>query len=191
MKQAERYLGEGLHPRVLVEGFEVAKKATLESAPPRRLCPPRPLWVLCSTHTHTCHRPPRSLRLRRSSPAPSSLLTAAIPSLSPPAASPRFLDQFKETIDVNDREKLICVARTALRTKLRQVIADQLTDIVVDAVLCIKKEGASPAARRRAPRPLNPTRSLSRALSARPVAPRLLTAMPWPQGSPSTCTWWS
>ncbi|MEW5305522.1 MAG: hypothetical protein WDW36_008056 [Sanguina aurantia] len=30
MKQSERYLSEGLHPRVLVEGFEVAKKATLE-----------------------------------------------------------------------------------------------------------------------------------------------------------------
>lgn len=30
MKQAERYLAEGTHPRVLVEGFDVAKKAVLE-----------------------------------------------------------------------------------------------------------------------------------------------------------------
>lgn len=30
MKQSERYLAEGSHPRVLVEGFEVAKKAVLE-----------------------------------------------------------------------------------------------------------------------------------------------------------------
>lgn len=30
LKQCERYLAEGLHPRVLVEGFEVAKKAALE-----------------------------------------------------------------------------------------------------------------------------------------------------------------
>ncbi|GFR52544.1 hypothetical protein Agub_g15119 [Astrephomene gubernaculifera] len=30
MKQAERYLSEGTHPRVLVEGFEVARKAALE-----------------------------------------------------------------------------------------------------------------------------------------------------------------
>lgn len=29
LKQAEKYLNEGLHPRVLVEGFEVAKKAAL------------------------------------------------------------------------------------------------------------------------------------------------------------------
>lgn len=30
LKQCERYLAEGLHPRVLVEGFETAKKASLE-----------------------------------------------------------------------------------------------------------------------------------------------------------------
>lgn len=30
MKQAERYLAEGTHPRVIVEGFEVGKKALLE-----------------------------------------------------------------------------------------------------------------------------------------------------------------
>ena len=29
LKQAEKYLNEGLHPRVLVEGFEIAKKAAL------------------------------------------------------------------------------------------------------------------------------------------------------------------
>jgi T-complex protein 1 subunit zeta len=31
------------------------------------------------------------------------------------------------------------VARTALRTKLREGLADQLTDIVVDALLTIRK----------------------------------------------------
>ena len=30
LKQSERYLTEGLHPRVLVEGFEIAKRASLE-----------------------------------------------------------------------------------------------------------------------------------------------------------------
>ncbi|KAL6771143.1 CCT6 [Auxenochlorella protothecoides x Auxenochlorella symbiontica] len=29
MKQAERYIGEGLHPRVIVEGYELAKRAAL------------------------------------------------------------------------------------------------------------------------------------------------------------------
>ena len=30
MKQAERFISEGLHPRVLVEGFDVARKEALE-----------------------------------------------------------------------------------------------------------------------------------------------------------------
>lgn len=30
MRQAERYLGEGVHPRILVDGIELAKKQTLE-----------------------------------------------------------------------------------------------------------------------------------------------------------------
>ena len=32
-----------------------------------------------------------------------------------------------------------CVARTSLRTKLAQTMADRLTDIVCDAVLTIRK----------------------------------------------------
>lgn len=30
MKQAERYINEGLHPRIIVEGYDLAKRATLE-----------------------------------------------------------------------------------------------------------------------------------------------------------------
>lgn len=30
MRQAERYLGEGVHPRILVDGIEAAKKETLK-----------------------------------------------------------------------------------------------------------------------------------------------------------------
>ena len=29
MRQAERYLGEGVHPRILVDGMEIAKKESL------------------------------------------------------------------------------------------------------------------------------------------------------------------
>ena len=29
MRQAERYMGEGVHPRILVDGIELAKKETL------------------------------------------------------------------------------------------------------------------------------------------------------------------
>ena len=82
LKQAEKYLNEGLHPRVMVEGFEIAKKAALA-----------------------------------------------------------YIDKVKKPIDAADREQLRCVAYTALRTKLQEVIANQLTDNVTDAVLTIKVPG--------------------------------------------------
>ena len=83
MKQAERYVNEGVHPRVIVEGLEAAKKSAIE-----------------------------------------------------------FLKQFRvETggVENPDREMLLCVARTALRTKLEEHLADMLTSIVTDAVLCISR----------------------------------------------------
>ena len=79
LKQAEKHLNEGLHPRVLVEGFELAKKAALA-----------------------------------------------------------YIEKVKKPVDCNDREQLRCVAYTALRTKLQENIANQLTDNVTDAVLTVK-----------------------------------------------------
>jgi T-complex protein 1 subunit zeta len=81
MKQAERHLAEGLHPRVIVDGIELAKKRTLE-----------------------------------------------------------FLDQCKVPKNTNDREILLNVARTSLRTKVHQQLADILADEVVDAVLTIRRD---------------------------------------------------
>ncbi|KAG6537038.1 hypothetical protein ZIOFF_002116 [Zingiber officinale] len=78
MKQSEQKIGEGMHPRVLVDGFEIAKRATLE-----------------------------------------------------------FLEKFKTPAvmgDSPDKEILKMVARTTLRTKLYESLADQLTDVVVDAL---------------------------------------------------------
>ncbi|BBN19040.1 T-complex protein 1 subunit zeta [Marchantia polymorpha subsp. ruderalis] len=83
MKQSERFISEGMHPRVLVDGFEIAKKATLE-----------------------------------------------------------YLEKFKTPVTIQgtpDKEIISMVARTTLRTKLYEELADQLTDIVVNAVLCIRK----------------------------------------------------
>ncbi|PHT56784.1 T-complex protein 1 subunit zeta [Capsicum baccatum] len=83
MKQSERCIDEGMHPRVLVDGFEIAKRATLQ-----------------------------------------------------------FLEKFKTPVvmgDEPDQEILKMVARTTLRTKLYESLADQLTDIVANAVLCIRK----------------------------------------------------
>ena len=82
LKRAQGYLNEGVHPRVLVEGFDVAKKAAIA-----------------------------------------------------------YLDTLKRPLDIKDREQLLCAAQTSLRTKIKEVMADQLADIVTDAVLAVKQEG--------------------------------------------------
>ncbi|GBG70964.1 hypothetical protein CBR_g8264 [Chara braunii] len=84
MKQSERFLNEGMHPRLICDGFEIAKKATVN-----------------------------------------------------------FLERFKQPVaigDTPDKEMLKMVARTTLRTKVHEELADQLTDIVVNAVLCVAKK---------------------------------------------------
>jgi len=82
LKQSERFLAEGLHPRVIAEGFELAKRRTLE-----------------------------------------------------------FLETFKVKKDTTDRELLASVARTSLRSKLHQELADSLTECVTDSVLTIRRDG--------------------------------------------------
>ncbi|XP_067866116.1 T-complex protein 1 subunit zeta [Heterodontus francisci] len=79
LKQADLYISEGLHPRIVTEGFEAAKEKALE-----------------------------------------------------------ILEQVKITKEM-DRETLINVARTSLRTKVHRELADVLTEAVVDAVLAVKK----------------------------------------------------
>jgi len=46
----------------------------------------------------------------------------------------------KVPASIDDRELLLSVAKTSLRTKLRTDMADQLTPIVVDSILTIKKD---------------------------------------------------
>uniref|UniRef100_UPI00398F428C T-complex protein 1 subunit zeta n=1 Tax=Pristiophorus japonicus TaxID=55135 RepID=UPI00398F428C len=79
LKQADLYISEGLHPRIVTEGFEAAKEKALE-----------------------------------------------------------ILEQVKITKEM-DRETLVHVARTSLRTKVHRELADILTEAVVDAVLAVKK----------------------------------------------------
>ena len=76
MKMSERCISEGVHPRVVSEGFDMSKAHALE-----------------------------------------------------------FLDQFKlqKPDAMNDRELLINVARTSLRTKLGTQLADHMCEIIVDA----------------------------------------------------------
>uniref|UniRef100_A0A3Q1CI99 T-complex protein 1 subunit zeta n=1 Tax=Amphiprion ocellaris TaxID=80972 RepID=A0A3Q1CI99_AMPOC len=79
LKQADLYVSEGLHPRIIAEGFEAAKEKALA-----------------------------------------------------------VLEDVKVTREM-DRETLINVARTSLRTKVHTELADLLTEAVVDAVLAIAK----------------------------------------------------
>ncbi|KAL5721157.1 T-complex protein 1 subunit zeta [Ranunculus cassubicifolius] len=80
LKHAQRYIEDGMHPRVLVDGFDIAKRETL-----------------------------------------------------------KFIDNFKTHVPDDDIEILGMVARTTLRTKLSEAMADQLSQIIVNAVLCIRK----------------------------------------------------
>jgi len=86
MKLAEQSLAEGLHPRLIAEGFDLAREEMV-----------------------------------------------------------KFLDTFKVAVKdpLNDRERLVCVARTSLRTKIAPFIADPMSEVCVDAVKCIKKENQS------------------------------------------------
>lgn len=49
------------------------------------------------------------------------------------------MESIKSDFKVN-RDRLVDVAKTSLATKVHQTLADQLTDIVVDAVLAVKKD---------------------------------------------------
>lgn len=79
LKQADLYISEGLHPRIVTEGFEAAKEKAL-----------------------------------------------------------KVLDDIKVSKEM-DRETLINVARTSLRTKVHAELADILTEAVVDSVLAIRQ----------------------------------------------------
>ena len=52
----------------------------------------------------------------------------------------KFLDTIKYKPENIDREFLLNVARSSLRTKLNEKLADQLTEIVTDAVLTVKRD---------------------------------------------------
>lgn len=80
MKQAELYISEGLHPRIITEGFDMARQQAL-----------------------------------------------------------KILEDIKRPVEIN-RKNLQEIARTALRTKLNNQLADLLTDVCVDAILQIKTE---------------------------------------------------
>jgi len=82
LRQAESYIQEGVHPRVIVDGYELAREEALN-----------------------------------------------------------FTENYKYETGKVDREHLLNVARTSLRTKLHAEMADHLTEICTDAVMSIHEEG--------------------------------------------------
>ena len=82
LRQAERLIGDGLHPRVVADGFDRAREFVVE-----------------------------------------------------------YLDRFREEVQEIDRELLINIAKTSLNTKLAPDLANQLTEIVTDAVMSIRQPG--------------------------------------------------
>jgi len=85
MKQAERHLADGVHPRLLTEGIELAKEHVL-----------------------------------------------------------KYIDSSALKMDTTSRDLLLQIAQASLRTKMHSELADIFTDIVVDAVLCIRQPDGSP-----------------------------------------------
>lgn len=81
LRQAERYIADGVHPRILTDGIDLAKMECLA-----------------------------------------------------------FLDTFNQKTEVT-RDLLIEVARCSLNTKIHPVLANPLTEYVVDAVKTIEKDG--------------------------------------------------
>lgn len=82
MKQADVIIGEGVHPRAITDGLEIAKEEAL-----------------------------------------------------------KILDTMKIPVTVKDRDTLLSVARTALRTKVYYKLADLLAELCTDAVLAVYEEG--------------------------------------------------
>jgi T-complex protein 1 subunit zeta len=83
LRQAERLVGDGVHPRIIVDGFDLGRQFALD-----------------------------------------------------------FLEKFKQPHKTSDRDLLLNVARTSLRSKLTIELADMLTNIVVDSILTIKRGDA-------------------------------------------------
>ena len=127
LKQAERYTQEGLHPRMITEGYEVAKEMVLEfleaykrefpnisGASPVPLHFPCVCVCVCVCVCGAC-------------PACPLFPACTNPSAPPPPAA-------------GDRELLMNVARTSLRTKLSQESADNMASAVVDAIRAISED---------------------------------------------------
>jgi T-complex protein 1 subunit zeta len=109
MKLAQRLVGDGLHPRLISEGYELAKKETLAFLQQCRV-----------PHSNGASKVSTDESFAQLVPAKDAVVVAN---------------------DALDKELLLCVARTTLRTKLPVVLADKLAEICVEAVLVVRTPG--------------------------------------------------
>eukprot|EP00161_Ancyromonas_sigmoides_P013270 TRINITY_DN3406_c1_g3_i1.p1 TRINITY_DN3406_c1_g3~~TRINITY_DN3406_c1_g3_i1.p1 ORF type:complete len:604 (-),score=325.09 TRINITY_DN3406_c1_g3_i1:104-1915(-) len=112
MKQIERYVGEGVHPRILIDGFDFAKARTMETLD--------------------------SLRIGRAKDDADAAAAAGVDPAKVAAAVAASVAAAAEPVE---RSTLVDVARCSLGTKLSDELTTTLTEAVVDAVLTIRREG--------------------------------------------------
>lgn len=116
LKQAERYTSEGVHPRVLSEGIEVAQKEALAVSTARLFLDTIAIFLLLTRAHASC------------------LCLQFLDSFKTPLSS-----------EDPDHETLVNVAHTSLSTKLHGRLAKSLAKPIVDAVLAIRQPASSSA----------------------------------------------
>ncbi|KAI0790604.1 chaperonin-containing T-complex zeta subunit Cct6 [Abortiporus biennis] len=114
LKQAERYTSEGVHPTVIAEGFDVAKKAALEFLDkfkrPMKLDRPTLINV---AYTSLATKINTSLAKQLAADVVDAVLT-----IRPPPPPKDAKDQYREPIDLHMIEIMKMQHRTAAETQL-------------------------------------------------------------------------
>ncbi|TFY57174.1 hypothetical protein EVJ58_g7183 [Rhodofomes roseus] len=114
LKQADRFISEGVHPTVIAEGFDLAKKEALAFLETFK----RPSQADRATLINVAHT---SLATKVNSALAKTLAAAivdAVLTIRPPAPSPDSPNQFQEPIDLHMVEIMKMQHRTASETQL-------------------------------------------------------------------------
>ncbi len=116
LKQADGYIADGVHPRLINDGFRLASdQATV------------PLFLSGSA------RLAEYFHSRANTSQPSD-------NIEPRSKAKKAIEKLSVAKEMS-RDVLLQVARTSLRTKLDAELADKLTEAIVDAVMAIRQKG--------------------------------------------------
>ncbi|KAI0644748.1 chaperonin-containing T-complex zeta subunit Cct6 [Trametes meyenii] len=114
LKQADRYISEGVHPTVIGEGFDIAKKEALAFLDKFK----RPVKLDRATLINVAYT---SLATKVNSALAKQLASEvvdAVLTIRPPSPTPDSADQFREPIDLHMIEIMKMQHRTASETQL-------------------------------------------------------------------------